>query len=49
MMRRKLGSLAIGVISLAAASTVRVDGETSSRHTQLSRHDPRSGGRVPNH
>jgi hypothetical protein len=29
MMRRKLGSLAIGVISLAAASTVRVDGETS--------------------
>jgi hypothetical protein len=31
MMRRKLGSLAIGVISLAAASTVRVDGETSAQ------------------
>jgi hypothetical protein len=31
MMRRKLGSLAIGVISLAAASTVRFDGETSTQ------------------
>jgi hypothetical protein len=31
MMRRKLGSLAIGVISLAAASTVRVVGETSAQ------------------
>jgi hypothetical protein len=30
-MRRKLGSLAIGVISFAAASTVRVDGETSAQ------------------
>jgi hypothetical protein len=31
MMRRKLGSLAIGVILLAAASTARVDGETSAQ------------------
>ena len=31
MIRRKLGSLAIGVISLAAASTVPVDGETSTQ------------------
>jgi hypothetical protein len=31
MMLRKLGSLAIGVISLAAASTARVDGETSAQ------------------
>jgi hypothetical protein len=30
-MRRKLGSLAIGVISFAAASTVRVGGETSAQ------------------
>jgi hypothetical protein len=31
MIRRRLGSLAIGVISFAAASTVRVDGETSAQ------------------
>ena len=30
-MRRKLASLAIGVISFAAASTARVDGETSAQ------------------
>ena len=31
MTPRKLGSLAIGVISLAAASTVRVNGESSAQ------------------
>jgi hypothetical protein len=31
MMRRKLGSLAVGVISFAAASTVRVDSEPSAQ------------------
>jgi hypothetical protein len=31
MMRTTLGSLAIGVISLVAASTVRVDGETTTQ------------------
>jgi hypothetical protein len=32
MMRRKLGRFAVGVISLAVASTVRIDGEPSATH-----------------